>query len=95
MRVNDLEAGPVWLISSETLAQVPALHEAMGESWVERFMPKPLVSHSLFGTSLAQWIVWVRIPTQIGTHSAGKSTPVPIEIGTCSDANRHTLFRVS
>ena len=22
-------------------------------------MPKPLVSHSLFGTSLAQWIVWV------------------------------------
>jgi hypothetical protein len=31
----------------------------------------------------------VRIPTQIGTHSAGKSTLVPIEIGTCSDANRH------
>jgi len=31
----------------------------------------------------------VRIPTQIGTHSAGKSTLVPIQIGTCSDANRH------
>jgi 2-methylcitrate dehydratase PrpD len=31
----------------------------------------------------------LRIPTQIGTHSAGKSTLVPIQIGTCSDANRH------
>jgi hypothetical protein len=31
----------------------------------------------------------VRIPTQIDTHSAGKTTLVPIEIGTCSDANRH------
>ncbi len=58
VRVNELQAGPVWLISSETLAQVPALHEAMGESWVERLMPKPLVSHTFFGTSLAQWIVW-------------------------------------
>jgi transcriptional regulator with XRE-family HTH domain len=37
----------------------------------------------------------MRIPTQIDTHSAGKSTLVPIEIGTCSDANRHTRFRVS
>ncbi len=38
---------------------------------------------------------WMRIPTQIDTHSGSKSAPVPIEIGTCSDANRHTLFRVS
>jgi hypothetical protein len=30
----------------------------------------------------------VRIPTQIDTHSVCKSTLVPIEIGTCSDANR-------
>jgi len=32
----------------------------------------------------------VRIPTQIDTYSAGKSTLVPMEIGTCSDPNRHT-----
>jgi uncharacterized protein (DUF486 family) len=37
----------------------------------------------------------LRIPTQIDIHSGCKSAPVPIEIGTCSDANRHTLFRVS
>lgn len=32
----------------------------------------------------------LRIPTQIDTHSAGKSPLVPIEIGTWSDPNRHT-----
>ena len=41
------------------------------------------------------FVPWMRIPTQIDTDSACKSAPVPIEIGTCSDANRHTLFRVS
>jgi hypothetical protein len=35
--------------------------------------------------------VKVRIPAQIGTRSAGKSTLVPIQIGTCSDANRHPV----
>jgi hypothetical protein len=32
---------------------------------------------------------WMRIPTQIDTHSVCKSAPIPMEIGTCSDANRH------
>jgi hypothetical protein len=41
------------------------------------------------------YLVLVRIPIQIDIHSACKSAPVPIEIGTCSEANRHTLFRVS
>jgi hypothetical protein len=31
----------------------------------------------------------VRIPTQIDTRFACKSTLVPIEIGTYSEANRH------
>jgi hypothetical protein len=31
----------------------------------------------------------LHIPTQIDTHSAGKTARVPIEIGTCSEANRH------
>ena len=37
----------------------------------------------------------LHIPTQIDTDSAGKSTLVLMEIGTCSEANRHALFRVS
>ena len=36
----------------------------------------------------------LHIPTQIDTHSAGKTARVPIEIGTGSEANRHPLFRV-
>ena len=34
---------------------------------------------------------FLRIPTQIDTHSVCKSTLVPIEVGTCSDANRHPI----
>jgi hypothetical protein len=33
----------------------------------------------------------VRIPRQIDTHSAGKVALVPIQIGTCSEANRHPV----
>ena len=63
VRVNDPQAGPVWLISSETLAQVPALIRSLARVGWKRSMPKPLVRHTLFGTSLAQWIVWA---TSIG-----------------------------
>jgi MscS family membrane protein len=57
-RVNDSLAGPIWLISSETLARVPALHESIKETWVERVMPPPLVRRSVFGVSWAQWALW-------------------------------------
>ena len=58
VRTHDPQAGPIWLISSETLAQIPALRKSIGETWVERFMPKALVSYTLFENSLALWIVW-------------------------------------
>jgi hypothetical protein len=49
----------------------------------------------VFSITSLSGVTRVRIPVQIDIHSACKSAPVPIEIGTCSDANRHTLFRVS
>jgi MscS family membrane protein len=58
VRIHDPQAGPIWLISSQTLAQIPALRKLIGETWVERFMPKALASHTLFENSLALWIVW-------------------------------------
>jgi MscS family membrane protein len=58
VRVNDPDAGQIWLISSETLAQVPALHLSMEETWVERVMPEALLKYTVLGTSLAQFIVW-------------------------------------
>jgi MscS family membrane protein len=64
VRVTDSEAGPIWLISSETLAQVPSWTSYMarsspGESWTERGLPKALLSHNFLGVSVAHWSVLV------------------------------------
>jgi MscS family membrane protein len=56
-RVTDRAAGEIWLISSDSLARVPALHNSEAATWVERIMPASLVSHSYDGLSLAQSIL--------------------------------------
>jgi MscS family membrane protein len=43
VRVEDPQSGPIWLISSATLTQVPALHQSIGETLVDRIMPRKLV----------------------------------------------------
>ncbi|MET0658055.1 MAG: mechanosensitive ion channel domain-containing protein [Steroidobacteraceae bacterium] len=57
VRVTDPQSGPIWLISSTTLAQVPALRNSLAQSWIERVMPAPLLNHVLFGISLAHWLM--------------------------------------
>jgi MscS family membrane protein len=57
VRVTDPQSGPIWLISSDTLSQVPALRGAISRSWIERVMPNALVDRRLFGISLAHWSV--------------------------------------
>ena len=59
VRVTDPQAGRVWLISSEILAQVPALRRSIARTWIERVMPTTLRSRELFGISVAHWIVLV------------------------------------
>lgn len=58
VRVTDPGSGQIWLISSDTLEQVPALHGAIEETWLDRVMPKALLEHSLFNISVAQWLLW-------------------------------------
>ena len=58
VRVDDREAGPIWLISSATLSRVPALHASIEKTWVERAMPDALSKQTVMGISLAQIIVW-------------------------------------
>src|SRR5262249_38949832 len=58
VRVNNPQAGPIWLISSETLARVPSIYSSIESTWVQRLLPEALVERSLFGISLAQWTVW-------------------------------------
>jgi MscS family membrane protein len=50
--------GELWLISSETLTQVPAWGRALEASWIDRLMPTSLVTRTFAGVSWAQWLVW-------------------------------------
>ena len=64
VRVTDPQAGPIWLISSQTLAEVPswsrsAAESSIAQSWIERWVPKALLSKEIFGISVAHWIVLV------------------------------------
>ena len=56
-RVPDEKSGQIWLISSETLANVPQLFDAIQENWIDRIMPEPLLTHNLFSIPLAHWLV--------------------------------------
>ena len=58
VRVKDPDYGQIWLIASETVARVPALHKAMENTWIERVMPEALLKYKPFGVSLAQYIAW-------------------------------------
>ena len=51
--------------------------------------PVDPAAHAKFSAPIRNIPPEVHIPTQIGTQSGGKTTLVPIEIGTCSEANRH------
>src|SRR5262245_23551592 len=55
VRVRDPVDGAIWLVSSETLRQMPALAEAAGQTWIERVMPTSMLTHSFLGLSLAHW----------------------------------------
>jgi MscS family membrane protein len=58
VRVDDRQAGPVWLIASQTLAEVPALRRSSTGTGFERYMPEALVESTLFGIPIARWLVW-------------------------------------
>jgi MscS family membrane protein len=59
VRVKDRQAGLVWLISSRSLAQVPALFSSVDDTWFERLMPLALVERTVFGIPMARWIALV------------------------------------
>ncbi len=61
VRVRDPEDGQIWLISAETLRQIPAIAGASGSTWIESHMPATLLERELLGLSLAHWIVLVTL----------------------------------
>jgi MscS family membrane protein len=60
-RVKNAEKIDIWLISADTLREVPALVSAAGRTWIERHMPRALQAHDVLGLSLAHWIVLITI----------------------------------
>ena len=56
VRIQEPPAGLIWLISSETLAQVPTLHRAITAPWIERVLPPLFTRIRVFGHSLAQMV---------------------------------------
>ena len=58
VRVTDPTAGPIWLISSETLGRVGALREEDVETWPERMLPAALFTPAIFDFTFADLTVW-------------------------------------
>jgi MscS family membrane protein len=62
VRVDDPEAGKIWLVSRETVASIPELYaqmESAAPTIVDQAMPAALTGRRLLGMSLAQWLGWL------------------------------------
>lgn len=55
VRVNDPNAGKIWVFSAETLAYVPELYDLLQAHQVETHVPKALVKTQFLGMSLWLW----------------------------------------
>jgi MscS family membrane protein len=62
VRVNDSESGKIWLISKETVANIPTLYAQMkteAPALVDRIVPAALTGRRLLRMSVAQWLEWL------------------------------------
>jgi MscS family membrane protein len=59
VRVNDPNSGKIWLIASDTLAEVPELYDQVEARQVERKLPHWVVKHQLAGMPLWQWLALI------------------------------------
>jgi MscS family membrane protein len=58
VRVKDPQGHEVWLVASQTLADVPTWRRSEVDTWLDRFMPDGFVQSSVLGAPLARWIGW-------------------------------------
>jgi MscS family membrane protein len=59
VRIQDAQFGAIWLVSSSTLAEIPALHQQIEGTWIERAMPGAFSNYRILGISLAQGLAWL------------------------------------
>jgi MscS family membrane protein len=66
VRVDDPKFGKIWLVSKETVEQIPRFYEKTGgavTTTADRILPSVLTNRNALGMSLAQWLGWlVSIP---------------------------------
>ena len=67
VRVNDPNAGKIWLFSADTLSRVQEIYELVQAHQVETHVPAPLVKTQFLGMSLWLWIaLLLAIPVAAG-----------------------------
>ena len=59
VRTTDPQVGRIWLFASDTLERVPSIYRSAETPWIEEMMPGGLVKSSLFGMSVARWLVYL------------------------------------
>ena len=58
VRVTDPVAGPIWLISADTLARIGALDDEDTVTLPERLLPEPLFKRAFFDFTYADLLLW-------------------------------------
>jgi MscS family membrane protein len=58
-RVRRPDQDPVWLVSERTLGRVPALHDEVELSWIERLMPPRWRGARLLGILVWRWLLFL------------------------------------
>ncbi|MGA8027138.1 MAG: hypothetical protein WB992_08320, partial [Bryobacteraceae bacterium] len=64
----------VWLVSADSVARIPELSKLLGESRIEKALPRPLVTIQFIGTPLWAWLALVLLALILSLVSRALST---------------------
>jgi MscS family membrane protein len=58
-RISRKDTGPIWLVSSQTLDQIPSLYQEVGTPQLVRYFPRFLADTTFLGVPVGQWLAWL------------------------------------
>jgi MscS family membrane protein len=58
-RITRKDVGSIWLVSSQTVEQVPGLYQRAGSPGLFEYFPTFLIKNTLLGVPLGQWLAWL------------------------------------
>lgn len=59
VRIFPKNESPIWLVSQQTLAEVPDLYQSVGSPRLAPYFPEFLMRNTLFGVPIGQWLAWL------------------------------------